>query len=98
MGIRVDTTYLRKETEIVSLLQHFHTSLQIPFEFQKTELFCSATQLCGAVLQCNAAVWGVRFFQRSATVLWLRWGAGLARFFGAEAGMRSRRSAILVSS
>ena len=36
LGIRVDTKYLRKEIEIVSFLQQFLTSLQIPFEFQKT--------------------------------------------------------------
>ena len=36
LGIRVDTKYIRKEIEIVSFLQQFLTSLQIPFEFQKT--------------------------------------------------------------
>ena len=36
LSTRVDTIYLRKEIEIVSFLQQFLTSLQIPFEFQET--------------------------------------------------------------
>lgn len=38
MGLDVRTKYLRKETEILSFVQEFLTTLNIPFEFQKSVL------------------------------------------------------------
>ena len=35
-NIDIDTKYTRKETDIISFIQTFLTSLSIPFEFQKT--------------------------------------------------------------
>ena len=37
-GIKVETRYIRKELEIVGFIQEFLTTLNIPFEFQKTVL------------------------------------------------------------
>ena len=37
-GVKVETRYIRKELEIVGFIQEFLTTLNIPFEFQKTVL------------------------------------------------------------